>query len=67
MNLLAVTDAPEIFSPDGPLGIAPQIGAGDMMVMPSFAAAQAGEIGLRSVSAGAVDAMSPLSRRTLAP
>jgi hypothetical protein len=66
MNLLAVSDAPEVFSPGGLLGIAPQIGAGDVMVMASFTAAQAGEIELRSVGAGAVDAISLLSGVQLA-
>ena len=56
VDLLAVADAAEILPPGRFAGIANEIGSGDMVVMAEFAAAQTGEIGFRTVGAGAVDA-----------
>ena len=55
VRLLAVADAAEVFAPGDFLGVAEEIRPSDMVVMPEFAPAQAGEVGFRAIGAGAVD------------
>jgi hypothetical protein len=59
-GLLAVARPAKVFTPGNLLGIAAEIAAGDMMVMPAFTPAQAGEIEFRGVGAGAVQAIGSL-------
>jgi hypothetical protein len=49
MHLLAVAEAPGVLPPGGLVGVTEQIRPRDVMVVPQFAAAQAGEVGLRAV------------------
>ena len=56
IRLLAVADAAEVLPPSRLLSVAREIWPGEMMMMSEFAAAQAGEIGLRAIGAGAGDA-----------
>ena len=60
MGLLSVADAAQILAPGGLLGVADQVGAGDVVVVAKFGTTQAGEVGLRAVGAGAVDAVAVL-------
>jgi len=60
MHLLTVADAAGIFSPACFLGVAEEIRPGDVVMMPELAAAQAREVGLRAIGAGAVDAVAVL-------
>ncbi len=62
IDLLAVTDAALVLTPGRLLGVAEEIGPGDVVVMPKFTATQTGrpprtgEVGFRTIRAGAVDA-----------
>src|SRR5690349_18285776 len=60
MRLPAVADAAQVLPPSRLLGVADEIRSGDVVVMSEFAAAQAGEIGLRAIGAGAVNAVAIL-------
>jgi len=60
MRLLAVADPAQVLPPCRFLGVADEIGAGDVVVMAQLAAAQAGEVGLCPVGAGTVDAVAIL-------
>ena len=60
MRLLAIADTPQVLPPGGLLGVADQVGPGDVMMVPQLATAQAGEVGFRPVGAGAVDAVAVL-------
>ncbi len=59
-SLLAVADPAQVLWTCRLLRGADEIGAGDVLVMPKLAAAQAGEVGLRAIGAGAVDAVAVL-------
>src|SRR5664279_948788 len=60
VQLLAVADATGVFSPGGFLGVAEEISAGDVVMMPNLPAAQPREEGLCTVGAGAVEAVALL-------
>jgi len=60
MRLLTVADAAQVLPPCRFLRIADEIGTSDVVVMPQLAAAQAGEVRLCPVGAGAVDAVAVL-------
>ncbi len=60
MRLLAVADPAQVFPPCCFLRVAEEIGAGNVMMVPQLAAAQAGEVRLCPVGAGAVDAVAVL-------
>ena len=60
MRLLAVADAAQVVPPCRFLRVADQVGTGDVVMMAELAAAQAGEVGLSPVGAGAVDAVAVL-------
>ena len=60
VHLLAVADAAEVLAPGCLLGIAEEIRPSDVVVMPEFAPAQAGEVGFCAIGAGAVDTVAVL-------
>ncbi len=60
MRLLAVADPAQVLPPCRFLGVADEIGAGDVVMVAKLGTAQAGEVGLRPVGAGAVDAVAVL-------
>ena len=60
IRLLAVADTAEVLPPSRLLSVAREIWPGEMMMMSEFAAAQAGEIELRAIGAGAGDAIAVL-------
>ncbi len=61
MRLLAVADTAQVLPPGRLLRVADEVGASDVVVMPNLAAAQAGEVGLCPVGAGAVNAVAVLA------
>ncbi len=60
VRLLAVADPAQVLWTCRLLRVVDEIGAGDVVVMPKLAAAQAGEVGFCPVGAGAVDAVAVL-------
>ena len=60
VGLLAIADAAEVLTPRCLLGIAEEIRPSDMVVMPELTTAQAGEVGLRAIGAGTVEAVAVL-------
>ena len=60
IDLVAIADAAQVLAPSRLLGITDEIRPGDMVMMPKFAARQAGEIGFHAIGAGAVDAVAVL-------
>ena len=60
VRLFAVADAAQVLAPGCLLGVAEQVGPGDVMMVAEFGPAQAGEVGLCAVRAGTVDAVSVL-------
>ncbi len=60
MGLLAIADTPQVVAPGGLLGVADQIGPSNVIVVAKLGTAQAGEVGLRPVGAGAIDAVAVL-------
>ena len=60
IHLLAVADTTQILTPGRLLGIAGQVGPGDVVMVAEFSPAQAGEVGFRAVGAGATAAVAVL-------
>jgi len=60
LPLLAVADPAQVLWTCRLLRVSDEIGAGDVVVVPQLTAAQAGEVGLCPVGAGAVDAVAVL-------
>src|ERR1700712_5344933 len=60
MRLFAGADAAQVLAPRRFLGIAEQVRAGDVMMVAEFGPTQTGEVGLRAVGTGAIDAVAVL-------
>ena len=65
VRLFAVADAAQVLAPGCLLGIAEQVGPGDVMMVAEFGPAQSGEVGFCPIGAGTTDAVTVLVIDTL--